>query len=509
MSLSRTHNSIVNVSWGLIVTLLNTLVTFANRTVFVKCLGPEYLGLNSLFSEVITMLSLAELGVGMAINFSLYRPIHDYVKLSQLMSLYKKTYNIIAFVIFALGLIVLPFVHLIVNGTNFSLGFIRLVFFLFILNTACSYLLSYNQSYINANQKQYVVSLVSVIVKVLFTVLLIILLLLTHNYILYVICVIIQTLVTNIILTIYVRRKYPFLDYSEKLPKNERRKIFVDIKNIFIKRVSGILTSNSANVFISLFVSTVQVGLYSNYVLLLSVFKSLNTQLSTGIKASIGDLMASGDSERCVVILRRLTFMFYIFAFFSCSALLTVSSDFIEIWLGKEYVLGSTIVFIIVLNLFLSISFEPLWQYLEVSGLFRQDRDIAIIGSILNIAIVIVFGYYIGMAGILLGSVISQVAQMLLKAKILYKLKFEKSCSSFLLMIIKMTFTFVIFCVFYFLLIDYLNLDKVFVSIFFKLLFSLVMTIFLLLFVFGKSNEFHYCKVSLLSCISSIIKKYR
>lgn len=501
---SRTYNSKKNVSYGIIVTILSTLVAFVNRTFFVKCLGPEFLGLNGLFSEVITMLSLAELGVGMAINYSLYKPIHEnnHQKINQLMSLFRKTYNYIALVIFILGILLLPFVHLIVNGTHFDLSYIRLVFFLFVLNTSTSYLFSYNTSFITADQKQYVVSLATAVMKVVFSAFTITILVLFHNFIIYLLLVILQTLVTNIYLTYYVRKRYPFINYQDKLPVFEKKKIFRDIKNIFIKRVSGVITSSTTNVLISTLVSTIQVGFYSNYTIIFSVVRTLNKQFSNGIKASIGDLTVSESPEKCIQILKRLTFMFFSFSMIVCSGLSALCSEFISIWLGQEYVMMEIIVFVAIYNLFIEICSEPLWQYLEVSGLFKQDRNIAILGSTVNLIVAIVLGYKIGIVGIFLGTMSTQLIQIVLKSRLLFNSLFTTSSKGYLYYWLKMCGAFLLFLEFQHLINQYLLFNLWLLNFIIKGLLAVIISFGILFLLFFKTPEYNYS----ISFVKGIIK---
>ena len=500
-SKSRIYNSKKNVSYGLIVTIINTLVSFVSRTFFVKYLGPEFLGLNGLFTEVIMMLSLAELGVGMAINYSLYKPIHegDFTKINQLMSLFKKTYNLIALVIFVLGICILPFIHLIVNGTGFSLNYIRLVFFLFVINTSVSYLFSYNTSFITADQKQYVVSVATAAMKLLFTVLMVAMLVLTQNYLLYLILIIAQTLTTNIIIARYVSKRYPYINYKSSLPKEEKNKVFKDIKNIFIKRVSGVITSSTTNVLISTLVNTIQVGFYSNYTMIFAVVRTLNKQFSNGLKASIGDLTVSENSDKCIQVLRNLTFLFFVFSFIICSGLCTLCSDFITIWLGADYVLAEIVVYVAIINLFIEICCEPLWQYLEVSGLFKQDCNIAILGSTVNLAVAIILGYKIGMIGIFLGTICSQLIQMVLKSKLLFNQLFASSSSGFLLFISKMLLVFIVISIIDFFLNKYVVLDYYVLTLAIKALITLVISCVLIYVIYRRTPEYVYAKMMLIS----------
>lgn len=488
---SRKRSSIKNAAYGLLVTVLTIAISFVNRTFLVKYLGVELLGLNGLFTEVIAMMSLAELGVGMAIIYSLYKPIHEgnHEKINQLMTLFKSTYNLIAIVIFFIGIVALPFIHLIVKGTDLSNGYIRLVFLLFVINASSSYLFSYNTSLINANQKQYVVSIATTLWKFIFTGLNILLLYFFENYILYLVLLITQTLCTNIYLSNYVKKQYPFIDYKDKLPYEEKQIIFQDIKNIFIKKISGVITSSSTNILISVFVNTIQVGLYSNYLMIFSVVRTLKNQLSNALKASIGDLSVSENPHKCIVVLRQLTFMFFIFAIIVCSCLFSVVTDFITIWLGSEYVMAGSIIFVAIFNLFLELSSEPLWQYLEVSGLFKQDKYIGIAGSVLNLLIAFILGYHIGIIGIFLGTIATQTLQMFLKTRLLFKFKYNEPFSSYLFVQVKMVFAFSISTYLIHLFNQIMIFDNIYIAFIIKVIVSVIISAIIGIAMFLGSQE--------------------
>ena len=350
---SRIYHSIKNISYGVISTGINTFISFISRTIFVKILGAEYLGLNGLFTEVIAMLSLAELGVGMAIVYNLYEPLHNQnqKRICQLMCLYKTAYTLISCVTFFAGMALLPVIDRLVTDVDFSVNYIRFVFMLFVIRTSSSYLFSYKTSLLNADQKQYIVSFVNMAVKSVITIASIILLLISQNYIVYLSVLILQNLIANIIISKYVDMHYPYLDYHLKMEKDERNAVFDNIKNIFMKRVSGVITESTDNILISKLVSTVQAGYYSNYVMVLTAFKMLKNQLTSGMAASIGDLYVSEDGDYSENILRKLTYVYFCFSCISCISLFSVINLFIFIWLGKEYVMDEIAVYIVIFNL--------------------------------------------------------------------------------------------------------------------------------------------------------------
>lgn len=430
---SRTKKSFVNVSYGLIVTVLNTLLSFVFRTVFVNTLGADYLGINGLFNEIIAVISLSELGVGMAIVYSLYKPLRegDNNKISKLINLYRDAYNIIAVVTLIIGLMLLPFVHFLVTDIDYSSSYIRLVFFLFVLRTSTSYIFAYKGSLLNADQKQYIVSLITCIVKYIFLGISVAVLLLTQNYIAYLVIMIVQGVMMNFAISCYVDRHYLFLNNKAKLAKADRKEIFADVKNIFIKRLSGVITSSTDNILISKIVSTKLVGYYSNYVLILSMVRMLKQQITSGVAASIGDLVASADYNLCRTVLKRLTFIYFCVAVLFTNGFLAVSDAFISLWLGSGFTLSRSVVLIIAFNLFIEVCSDPLWQFMEVSGLFYKDKNIGVFGSIVNLFVSVVLGKAIGISGIFIGTLSTQIIQLFLKTKLIYKELFKESAIDF------------------------------------------------------------------------------
>ena len=496
---TRTHKSIINSLYGIIIVILNTVISFITRIYLIKYLGIEVLGLNGLFTEVIAMMSLAELGVGMAIIYSLYQPLHElnYKKISQLMNLYKTAYNYIALITFLLGLALLPFIHLLITDIDYPNSYIRLIFFIFVLNTTSSYLFSYKTALLNADQKQYITSIIFAIIKLIFTIIIIASIIFTKNYTLYLSILVIQNIISNIVISKYVDKYYPYINYKDKLPKEDRNIIFKNIKNIFIKRLSGVITSSSTNVLISTLVSTVQVGFYSNYISLFSPFKILRNQIANGVTASIGNLSVSETPEKCIIVLKRLTFLFFIYGVATSSFLLGVGDILISLWIGKEYIMPSIIITIAVFNLYIDFTCVPLWQYLEVSGLFKQDRNIAILGSSVNLLVAIIFGIKYGIVGIFMGTVCTQTLQLILKTRLLFKNKYSTSPLTYYYIFFKILLAFIAIVIIQNLFIINISLNNIYLEFLIKSIISIIETIIICSLLFYRSDELSYCLNSL------------
>lgn len=412
-----------NIAMAIILQLVTALLSFVTRTLLIKSLGIDAVSINGLFTEVITILSLTELGVGAAIIYNLYKPLAegDEEKICRLMLLFKKAYRIIALATLVIGLALIPVITLLVNEVNYPDSYVRTVYALFVVQTAASYLFSYKVSLLTADQRNYIYSIIQVVVKLVSTAVCAAVLFTTYNYIAYLVTVIIFSLATNIAASAVTDKLYPYLREDHgSLRKDERKQVFSNIKNLFVKNVSSRITNSTDNILISALIGTLTVGLYSNYSLILNLIRQLANQISGALAGSLGNLFASEDKKYCSEVLNRLTFIFYMAASALATCLFCCITPFIELWIGEEWVLADAVVFICCFNAFIDFAKIPLWQSLEVSGLFKKDRNIAIAGSCVNLLISIVLGLTWGISGIFLGTLATYVIQLVLKIRLLY-----------------------------------------------------------------------------------------
>ena len=410
--MGRTEKSIKNIIFGMGAQIITTLLTFISRTLMLKYLGLEVISLNGLFKEVIEALSLAELGIGSAIVYNLYKPLaeKDEEKVCQLMTFFKYAYIIIALVVFFLGAVVCFFVPFIVRDIDFSPFYIRIVFMLFVVNISGSYLFSYKISLLNADQNSYIYSFYSSVIKIVTVVIEVGIILLSKNYVIYLFCCIILTLLTNYVISLKIDAKYSYLRDS-RLPKEDRKQVFDNVKNIFIKEISGKITNSTDNILISTIISTIMVGKYSFYATVLNVFKQFTSHVDTGIRASMGNLFASSSKKECETVLYRLTWGYCTLGIICGVCFVSCCQAFISFWVGEEYLLGSLVVFILGMNLFLFMCSKPVYAAMHVAGLFKEGRNISIIGSVVNLVVSIVFAYYTGIFGVFFGTFLTYIIQ--------------------------------------------------------------------------------------------------
>lgn len=492
--MSRTKNSIKNIIFAFGFQGISTLISFVTRTALVKTVGLEAISLNGLFTEVIAMLSLTEMGVGTAIIYNLYKPLaqKDYHKVGQLMNLFKKAYFMIAALSFAVGLALAPWIQYLVKDIGYDVRYIRLVYMLFVVRTSSSYLFSYKVSLLNADQKKYVASTITAIVKIIGTIIFVAVLVTTHNYVAFLVANIIVTLAVNVCIAKYVDKQYPFIKETDSLPASERKQVFSNIKNIFIRTLSGKITNSTDNILISALVGTLQVGLYSNYALFLTFLKQLSVQLIGGVAGSLGNLMVTETGEYCSRTLKRLTFIFYFagsiltMGFFGCL------TSAIRIWIGDSYVMPQEIVLIFCFVMFLEFITRPLWEIMTVSGLFQKDRNISITGSIVNLIMSVILGKQIGMAGIFIGTICTYAIQVILKIRLLYREKLKIEAFSYYALWAKMCGIMFILMLVMFAIQKILVVENAWAAFFVYGTISVLLALVVNIVVFYKKDEFTY-----------------
>lgn len=407
---TRLKKSFRNLSVGIVYQVSCLFLNFITRTIFIHELGAEYLGINGLFTNILTFLSLAELGIGNAIVYSMYKPLakKDIQKLTALMNFYRKMYRIIAIIIFVIGVALIPFLPYLVK-TETVIPNLTLYYFLFLLNSMSSYLFAYKSSIIIADQQVYITKVYALIFLILQFILQVSILYLTHNYVLYLLAQIICTFGNNIACAIKAKKKYPFIAEKGELSKKEKKDIFSNVKSIFIYKISGTIVNNSDNILISIMLGTIVVGYYSNYFLIVSALTGLIDVLFTSVNASIGNINAEDNTLKKYQIFNVLNFLsFWIFGYFYVGLML-LFNDFITLWIGTEFVLSGPVVFTIVLNFYILGILNPVWIYRDTTGLFRDTRTVSMVLAILNLVLSIIFGHFFGLFGILFATAISRI----------------------------------------------------------------------------------------------------
>lgn len=448
MTKSRTENSAINIIMNLLNQFTNLVLSFISRTIFIKVLGVELLGINGLFSDVLNLLSMADLGFNTAMIYSFYKPIaeNDIKKISALTNFYKKIYRLIAINITIIGLLITPFIHIFVNTPN-EIPFLRIYYLISLAGVIISYLFVYKTSIIIADQRNYIIAKITIIVNFIKTLMQIIILIFLKNYILFLLINVLANFINNYIASKKAVKLYPHINEKEVLIKEEKKEIYKNIKSVFIYKLSSLLINTTDNIIISVIVGTVTVGFYSNYLLVINKVLSIIQVVFSSLTASIGNVIIKEQSEKRYEIFKITQSISCIICGIIVTCFCILINDFITIWLGKEYIFNYTVIIAITLNLYLSCILQPLWTYREASGLYVKTKYVMLVTAVINLVLSIILGKLIGLAGILFASAIARLTTYFwYEPFLLFKEYFNQPIKKFYLPII-LNFIMVIFSI--------------------------------------------------------------
>lgn len=408
----KTGNKVIlNIKYGVLSQIVKILLQFVSRKVFIYFLGVELLGVNSLFASILSILSMTELGVGSAVAYSLYKPIADKdpKRIAGIMCLYRKVYRIIGIVVLAVGLMLLPFIPMMVNTTD-NIPFLRLMFFIVLLKTALTYLLyAYSQTLLIASEQKYEVDKTVSLFYIITNIGEICVLLLTRSFIAYLImemvCLIGQQY------TIYKKayKQYPDVMSARgvQLEKSERKEIWKNVYGLFINKFAGAILSSIDNVIISAFISTRVVGIYSNYTMILAAATGIISMAFTSVTANIGRKFADKSiSEEHFYMVFYLNFLIC----GMCTALYyLLINDFISIFFGKDLLLTDAAVLAITLNLLVSHMGQAVQVFKDASGIFWYGKYRPLVTCIINIVFSIILVKPFDIAGVVMATALSRI----------------------------------------------------------------------------------------------------
>ena len=408
MSNSRSKNLILNIVFGYVAQVGILILSFVGRKIFLSFLSVDYLGINGLYSNILTVLSLAELGLDTAVLYSLYKPVanNDTALINSLLKYFKKIYFILAIGIFAVGIVLIPFLKLIIKSNLNDMDVIAF-YLLFLVNTVASYFVAHKVAFLSACQEQRIQKLVTLSSNFILQVMYIIVLVLWKNYYVYVLAMVVTTIINNLILNFICNKIHPTLKEKTDPVRFEIAPIKRRIYATFVYKIGAVAINNTDNILISVLVSTAAVGFYSNYYALINAFQGFIAIISTSLISGIGNLSTQDNGKRQYEIFNIALLFYHFVAALGLVGFSLIFNDVITIWLGAEFLFDNETVFIIAFNFYITTAVTPIWMYREANGLFEQVRYLMLIRATINIVLSIILGKFFGTFGILLATAIS------------------------------------------------------------------------------------------------------
>ena len=452
---SRTAKSIQNVKVALLFYILNLVLQFFSRKIFLDYLGSEVLGLNTTAQNLLSFLNLAELGIGTAVAYNLYKPLyeHNYKDINTIVSIQGWLYRRIAYIVIGGACILMCFFPIIFAKAQLPLWYAYGSFIALLISALLGYFVNYKQIVLSADQKEYKITLIiqgTKIIKVILQILAV--RFLEHGYIWWIGLEITMTFTTSYILNLKIKKEYPWLCpniLEGKKQKESYPAILTKTKQLFFHRISGFILGQSSPLIIYAYASLTLVAIYGNYMLIVTGATLLVNALLNSIGAGIGNLVAEGNKQKIKSIFWELTILRMWIASIICFGMYMLGHSFISIWVGKEYILPQMSFYILIAITFIDLS-RTNDTFLYAYGLFQYVWA-PIAEAILNLGLSIILGYYWGLTGILLGVFTSLLTIIYCwKPYFLYKYGFKENIKEYILKYAKylslLAFTWFITC---------------------------------------------------------------
>ncbi len=431
---SRLTNTIFNFTSSIGGQLITIIMQFAVRTVFIKTLGKSYLGINGLFSNVLTMLSLAELGVGSAILYKLYKPIaeNDHKRIAVLMKFYKTVYRYIGIAVAIIGLCLIPFLPYIIKdgGKLEKLGInMSFLFCLYLFKNVSSYLFfAYKTAIVKANQKEYLLNIINYFFTVGISLVQIVALLIYPNFTLYVFFMIAEVILQNIVGGILSDKMYPYIKNAgdDKLSREEAVGIFKDCGALFLYKINGVVLNATDNIVISMFLGIDYVGLYSNYYIFYTTIRTLFSKIFNSVSHSIGNLHASNQGEHEYEIFKSINLITAILGATAGVGVFVCADELVNVWIGDQWLINQPFALLMGFQIFTYAYRLVLSKFRTTMGLFRQAKFRPVAGMIINIVVSVALVNGLGIDGVLIGTIIADwTTLMWFDPVIVYKYGFK------------------------------------------------------------------------------------
>lgn len=509
----RTKKSIINSTANILCLIIMFIPNMIIRKIFLDTLGSEMLGLTSLYTNIISWLSIFELGVGSAIVFSLYKPyaIKDYKSIKSYIDFYGKFYRKIGLTILIFGLFISPFIKYFIND-NLDYNIASIGFILYIINTFISYMFSHRLCILNVAQEAYIITLGTAFSRLVIFLGQVIILKIYPDFILYIVIQIVINLIYFLSINKYISKRFSWINgKGEALEDSEKESLTKNIKALFMHKIGTLVLHSTDNIVISKFLGLTTLARYTNYQIVINALQSLVNSILGGLTASLGNLIAEGDMHKTYNIHKKVFFMSFWITSFIVISLYNTLNQFIVLWVGKQNLIDNFTFIIILLNTYFFTMRGSVEQFKSASGNYYQDRYAPIIEAIINLMVSLILVNYIGLAGVFIGTLVSNIMVVFwVKPYVVYKYVFDVNLIEYFRMYFKYLFIGIITLFITSMITNNFKYNYDLFSFIVNCLVNIVVVNSLYIFIFYRTDEFKYFKGiinNILNRLSKILAK--
>ena len=411
-TIARTKNAISGTATGIIMQVFNLLIPFFIRSLFIKYIGVEYAGLSSLFTSILRVLNLAELGVGSALVFSMYKPIaeDDNDKICALINLYKIYYRIIGIVVLIIGLVLTPVLPFLISGDVPGDINLYVLYYLNLSTTVVSYwLLAYKISILLAHQRTDVINIATFAVHLVKSAFQVLAIIVWHNYYLYLIIGLFFQLVLNVLIAILTTKIYPQYKPRGSVSKEEKKEINKKVRDLFTGKIASVVVNSADTIVISSFLGLVSLTIFNNYYFILNAINGLFTVFYNAVRAGVANALIVDNENKKKKDFYTLSFICFLLISVCAPCFINLYQPFMIIWVGQDLLMEQSSVYWFVIY-FMVYQIPLFWvTYKDAAGIWRQDKFRPLIGASANLILNLLLVNYIGINGILISTIASYV----------------------------------------------------------------------------------------------------
>jgi O-antigen/teichoic acid export membrane protein len=436
--MSRVKSATRNIAFGYVGQIATAFMSFILRTVFIMHLNEDLLGINSTYGNILSILNMAELGIGTALNFSLYGPVArgEKEKIKSYMQLYRKAYFIIACVVAVMGIALTPFLKYfkLRQPDNTTIKELTIYYLIFLFNTVSSYFVAYKYSLINAEQKNYIQTNINTITKVIVVLLQIVVIIVTENFLFYLLTDAAVQLIQKIFVSRYLDKMYPYLKEKnvEKLSKEESDLVWSKTKALVFHKVGDVARLQTDAILISTFIEVAMAGVVDNYNMVISSVSNFVNIIFNSVISSFGNLIATESRQKQFSMFKVYRFFASWIYGFSCVGFMVLLTPLIRLWLGDHWILTSAAVYCILIDYYFKGDRIVLSNYKTAAGVFEPDKYLALIQGAVNLVVSIALVQTpLGITGIYIGTIVSGLIANVTKPVIIYKECFDMKAGSY------------------------------------------------------------------------------
>lgn len=494
--MNRQKLATYNLLSALLLNILTILLGFITQRLFIFELGASAAGLHNLFSTITNIFVMADVGIGAAVIFHMYKPFarKQYSKIVILTNFYRKVCFGVSGIIVVGGLAVLPFLPLFVDSQQITVN-MYVIFGMYIVSSVFSYLLTYKRAVLQADQRNYIISVIHIAYVLLLNGMQIAILVTTRSYYLFLLTLIVMKLLENIAINAYINKSYTFLRKSGKtgLDNKTKKNIIKMVKGSFFHNSAGHLVSSVDSIVVSSFFGLAVLGLYANYQMIFMAASILISQMFYAITANVGNLLVEGNNENTFRVVKRIRFLNLVLGLVSTSMLIVLLGPFIAIWLGNGFQLDGIVVAILIANFFLQVMRSSMLMLQNAAGMLYENRFVPIYETIINLVLSVTLAWLFGLVGVFIATVISVLfLHYVAYPKYAYQIILGRKKKEYVIAISWDIALMMVVAVVDYIALGLLSTYNVVAHIVIGTMFSVVMPLLLVSLAYWQSEEFSY-----------------